>query len=216
MRRTLIAAAFLLWLATMVGLAPAAQKDWQVLFDGKSLDAWQNGSGGKPSPGWVVEDGALVRKKGAGYIWTKQRFGDFVLDLEFKTEGNSGIFFRTDNPRNCVQTGIEMQLLRPVKRPGKHSCGALYDLLAPSKEASKADQWNRLVLTAKGPKITIEINGQQIIDADLDRWTEPGKNPDGSRNKFRNALKSFKRDGHIGFQEHGAAVSFRNVKIKTT
>ena len=113
-----------------------------------------------------------------------------------------------------MQTGIEMQVLNPVKNPGKHSCGALYDLLAPTKEASKADQWNHLVLTAKGPKITIEINGERIIDADLDKWTEPNKNPDGSRNKFRTALKDFKRDGFIGFQDHGADVSFRNVKIK--
>ena len=215
MKRTLIAAASLISLATMVLPAPAAEKGWQVLFDGKGLDAWQNGSGATPSPNRVIEDGALVRKKGAGYIWTKGRFGDFVLDLEFKTEGNSGVFFRTDNPRNCVQTGIEVQVLPPVTNPGKHSCGSLYDLLAPSKEATKAGQWNHLVLTAKGGKITIEINGQKIIDADLDQWTEPGKNPDGSRNKFKNALKDFKRDGHIGFQDHGAAVSFRNVKIKT-
>jgi hypothetical protein len=39
-------------------------------------------------------------------------------------------------------------------------------------------------------------------------------NPDGSRNKFRTALKDFKREGYIGFQDHGAAVAYRNVKIK--
>ena len=43
-----------------------------------------------------------------------------------------------------------------------------------------------------------------------------GKNPDpdGSKNKFRTALKDFKREGHIGFQDHGANVWFRNVRIK--
>ena len=214
MRHALATAAFLLALFTLAGFASAAEDGFQVLFDGRNLDAWQNGSGGKPNPKWSIADGALVRQKGAGYIWTKERFGDFVLDLEFQTEGNSGVFFRTDNPRNCVQTGIEIQLLKPVNNPGKHSCGALYDLLAPTKEASKAGQWNHLVLTAKGPKITIEINGQKIIDADLDKWTEGNKNPDGTKNKFKTALKDFKRDGYIGFQDHGAAVSFRNVKIK--
>jgi hypothetical protein len=54
------------------------------------------------------------------------------------------------------------------------------------------------------------------IDMDLNRWTEPQKNPgrEGSKNKFRTALKDFKREGHIGFQDHGANVWFRNVRIR--
>jgi len=49
---------------------------------------------------------------------------------------------------------------------------------------------------------------------DLNRWTTPRKNSDDSPNKFRTASKEFKREGHIGFQEHGANVWFRNVRIK--
>jgi hypothetical protein len=56
------------------------------------LSKWQNDDGGKPSAGWVIEDGVLTRKLNAGMIWTKERFGDFILDIEFKTEGNSGVF----------------------------------------------------------------------------------------------------------------------------
>jgi hypothetical protein len=71
--------------------------------------------GDKPGEGWVIEDGALVRKSKAGDIWTKQRFGDFVLQLEFKTKGNSGVFIRTDDPKNNVQTGIEIQVDKPAR-----------------------------------------------------------------------------------------------------
>jgi hypothetical protein len=189
---------------------------WQVLFDGSNLDNWQNADGGKPSAGWVIEDDVPTRKPKAGMIWTKERFGDFVLDLEFKTEGNSGVFFRTDNPKDCVQTGIEMQVYKRVDKPGKHSCGAIYDALAPSKEMTKDGQWNHVTITANDNKIGIVLNGEQIIDMDLNRWTEPRKNPapDGSKNKFRTALKDFKREGHIGFQDHGANVWFRNIRIK--
>src|SRR5687767_7147953 len=103
----------------LTGAAAAEEKGWIALFDGKSVDRWTNPSGQKPGEGWVIEDGALVCKKG-GDIWTKQRYGDFVLELEFQTKGNSGVFIRTDNPKDNVQTGIEIQVDKP-RPPGKHS-----------------------------------------------------------------------------------------------
>ena len=149
-------------------------------------------------------------------IWTKERFGNFVLDLEFKTEGNSGVFFRTDDPKDCVQTGFEMQVYKTAKTPNKHSCGALYDAQAPSEEMAKDGQWNHVTITAIDSKIKIVLNGEQIINMDLNRWTEPGRNPDKekSKNKFRTALKDFKREGHVGLQDHGANVWYRKVRIK--
>jgi hypothetical protein len=190
------------------------EKGWVSLFNGKDFTGWDNGAGKEPGAGWVIEDGAMVRKSPAGYVWTKQRYGDFVLEAEFKTEGNSGVFFRTDKPQDCVQTGIEIQVLTPSAAPSKHSAGAIYDLVAPSKEASKKGEWNKLRITAKGNLIKVEMNGEPVAEMDLDRWTEAGKNPDGSVNKFRTALKDFKREGHIGLQEHGAVVAYRNLRIQ--
>ena len=210
--------AFLLVLTWILSLGPRdlqAADEWREVFNGKDLAGWQNAGGGEPGAGWGVEDGAMVRKNRAGDVWTKDRFADFVLELEFKTEGNSGIFVRTDNPRDCVQTGIEVAINRPAGKPGKHSTGALYDLIAPTKEMSKADEWNRVVITAVDNKITVEINGEQIVEADLDQWTQANQNPDGSRNKFRTALKEFKREGHIGLQDHGAVVSYRKIRVKS-
>ena len=182
---------------------------WEVLFDGSNLDKWQKSE-------WVVKDRALTRgpKRRSGMIWSKERFGDFVLDLEFKTEGNSGIFFRTDNTKNPVQTGIEIQVYKRVANPTTHSCGAVYDALAPSKEMTKDGQWNHITITARDNEIEIVLNGEQIIEMDLNEWKIAGKNRDGSKNKFRTALKDFKREGHIGFQDHGANVWYRNVRIK--
>ena len=186
---------------------------WITLFDGKDLSAWDNGAGGAPAAGWVIEDGAVVRTKPAGYLWSKQAFGDFVLELEFKTEGNSGVFFRTGNPRDCVQTGFEMQVDRPNTKPGKHSVGALYDALAPCKNAAVAG-WNKVAITCRGSQVVIELNGERIVEADLDQWNQAGKNPDGTPNKYRNALKDFPREGKIGLQEHGAVVAYRNIRVK--
>jgi hypothetical protein len=194
--------------------SPAAEGDgWRNLL-GKDLTGWQAPSGDRPAPGWVVEEGALVRKDRAGYVWTTERFGDFVLDLEFKTEGNSGIFIRTDNLRDPVQTGIEIQVDRPVKNPGKGSCGAVYNCLAPSKEMSRKGEWNHITITAQDNKLTVVMNGEKIVDMDLNQWTEANQNPDGTKNKFRTALKDFKREGHVGLQDHGAVIAYRNIKIQ--
>ena len=180
------------------------------LFNGKDLSGWQDRDG-KASK-WVVTDGALSGKKKSGDIWSKERFGDFILSLEYKTSGNSGVFFRTDNPKSPVQTGIEIQVNKPGG-PNKHSVGAIYDLVAPKKNKS-TDSWNKMEITAKGNMISVKLNGEVISEMDLDKWTTPGKNPDGSKNKFRAALKDFKREGHIGFQDHGASVAYRNITIQ--
>jgi len=194
-------------------LRDAGVAGWIPLFNGKDLTGWTC----KPGA-WAAEDGVLTRKGGSD-IWTEGRFGDFVLDLEFKiTKGtNSGVFFRTADIRDCVQTGIEMQVLDSYGKEtvGKHDCGAIYDCLAPSKNTARPPgEWNHVVLTCKGPKINIVLNGAQIIDMDLDQWTEPHENPDGSQNKYRTAYKNMPRVGYIGFQDHGKPVRYRNVRIK--
>jgi hypothetical protein len=211
MKRILILIALVSGLVAGVCKA-AGEKGWIALFNGKTLDGWAAPGEGKPGDGWVIDDGALVRKTKAGDIWTKQRYGDFVLELEFRAEGNSGVFIRTDNPKDNVQTGIEIQLDKP-RDPGKHSVGAIYDLQAPSKNTA-IEGWNKMVITARGSVLKVQLNGEQIAEMNPDRWTEPGMNPDGTKNKFKTALKDFKREGHIGFQDHGAEVAFRNVRIR--
>jgi hypothetical protein len=189
---------------------PAFAGEAKTLFDGKTTAGWTDNKGGAPK--WVVKDGTLSGKKKSGYIWTAERYGDFKLTLEFKTSGNSGVFFRCDNPKNPVQTGIEIQVNKPGD-PSKHSVGSIYDLVAPSKNAG-LEGWNKLEITAKGKDIKVVLNGEAICSMDLDQWTKPRKNPDGSKNKYKKALRDFKREGHIGFQDHGASVSYRNITIE--
>ncbi len=166
---------------------------------------------------WTVEEGVLARK-GGGDIWTKERYGDFILDLEFKVDprSNSGVFIRTADINDCVQTGIEVQVYDSFgAQPSKHGCGAIYDCLAPEKNTvKKAGEWNRLTITAIGSRIMVAMNNERIISMNLDDWTEAGKNPDGSPNKFKTAYKDMARTGAIGFQDHGNPVWYRNMKIR--
>jgi len=215
------------------GLASAQESGgWTCLFGGSQEDldkhwTWRAPRPGKPKPGrkpwtpgkWhVLEDGSLECLPRCGYIWSKEQYGDFILDFEVKVskKANSGLFFRAD-PKNCVQGGMEIQILdsHGKKTPSRHDMGALYDCAAPRENKAKpAGTWQRMVLTAKGNWIAVELNGMTVLNVDLDKWTEAKKNPNGSKNKFRTAYKDMPRTGHIGFQDHGQKIWLRNIKIK--
>ena len=199
-------------------LTPQERQDgWVLLFDGKSPGGWVNKD--KPLPAANIQDGAINPHKAGAYVtYYKEPFDNFVLSCDFKVSkgANSGIFIRTADMNDPVQRGFEIQIFDSAGRaPGKHSCGALYDAVAPSVEASKpAGEWNHIEITADRNMVKVVLNGRQVVEADLDRWTEPGKNPDGSKNKFKKALKDFARSGYIGFQDHNSPVWFKNVKLK--
>ena len=47
----------------------------------------------------------------------------------------------------------------------------------------------------------------------LAQWKEPGKNSDGTPNKFKKALKDMAAKGRIGLQYNGSPIEFRNLYI---
>jgi hypothetical protein len=223
-RISLIVAAFLtvrIVRAADNELTDAEKADgWVLLFDGKSLDGWQNANG-KPMNAAAVQEGAFNPHLAGSYVpyYAKRKFGDFVLSLDFKVSKgcNSGVFFRMADPKDPVQSGFEIQLLDSAGKAkvGKHDCGALYDALEPSENAAKpAGEWQHLEITARGNLIEVVLNGQKVVSADLDRWTEAGKNPDGTKNKYKTAYRSMARDGYVGVQDHNHDVWFKNIKLK--
>ena len=206
-----------------VSASPAGDRDgWTSLFDGKTPSAWL--IGGEPVPQANVQGGAInPHKVGGGrklyVMYTKEKFFDFVLSCDFKVgKGcNSGIFFRMADPGDPVQTGFEIQVFdsHGKEKPGKHDCGALYDALAPTKNAMKpAGEWNHIEITARGSNIRVVLNGERVVETDLDRWTEARRNPDGSANKYKKPLKDFPREGHIGLQDHNHDVWYRDIRVK--
>lgn len=168
--------------------------------------------------GWVFE-GDVLTAKGKGDIWTKDRFDDFILSLEFKCEAdtNSGIFFRCGDLQNWLHTSIEAQILQnndDCENP-RHHCGGIFDCLAPTKQMVKAPgEWNKYVIIAREHEIWLFLNNDLTAYMNLNLWTEPHKNPDGTPNKFNNAYKDMPREGHIGLQYHGAPIWFRNIRFQ--
>jgi len=210
-------------LAACSSAPPTADGGFVSLFNGKDLTGWQ----ADPDSAWVVEDGVIAlrgradgKEHNGDYLWTRETYADFVLELEFRIpeQANSGVFFRTSDLKDPVYTGLEMQVANSygkeaLSRGG--TAGAIYDCLAPRRNAvRKPGEWNHARITCRGSRVEVVLNSEQVIDMDLDRWTEPQKNPDGSKNKFPRAMKDFARVGYIGLQDHGRPVWYRNLRVK--
>ena len=192
---------------------------WQLLFNGTDYDGWICNNGKEiASP---IEDGTMVPFKSGGYIIIhEKKFGDFILkcDVKMPEHCNSGIFFRIEDPTNPVHTGFEGQVLTGTGT-GMHDFGAIYDLAPLVKNATKgAGVWNSVEVMCKGPNIAIKVNGEEVCKINCDDFDKPGLRPDGTKHKFKTkdgprAVKDFAREGHLGFQDHGSKVWYKNVKV---
>lgn len=213
-------------------LLPVLAADEVVLFDGSNLDAWELAEGA-----WEIEeDGSLVcrmkdfeaddgtvTKRGMGYIWTKADYGDFELSLSYKlSEGaNSGVFYRSEKS-DPVHRGFEVQLMDDAGYQKAHGPldarkrnGSFYEGQAPEADPAKpVGEWNTFTLKCEGTRMICAINGVQVFNVDVNDWPEAGKNPDGTPNKFKVAIKDKPRTGFIGLQNHGQVVWFKHIRVK--
>jgi hypothetical protein len=190
---------------------PSVPEGFTALFNGKDLAGWK--PTGKADV-WAVEDGAIVCKGGGGgYLLTEKEYGDFEFRCEYrwgKEGGNSGVALRTPEKGDPAYAGMEIQLIDDEGWPGKladyQHTGSIYDV-QPAKPAvnKKIGEWNTVKITCKGRKVTIEQNGKELVNANLDDYKEKAdKNHPG-----------LKRDkGYIGFQSYNIRVEFRNIVIK--
>jgi hypothetical protein len=146
-------------------------------WNGTTLDGWVPMHGGT----WTVESGAIVGRNGkdwstnpeksGSWLRSPETYDNFEWDLEYSIRGNGGLFFRSALEKNPAFTGYEMQLLADHGRAAsKHGTGSIYDLIAPTKnKARPAGEWNQVTIRAVGPKVEITLNGEKIIDAQLQR-----------------------------------------------
>ena len=154
------------------------------------------------------ETGVLKSSGGMGLMWyAAADYGDFVLDLEFMTEvesANSGVFVRVPRvPSNDSYIYHSWEVQIHDVSEGIHQTGAVYDAEAPSRLTSKGPgQWNRMRITFVSNHITIEVNGEKVVD-----WeAEP-----------RGKIEDFAARGYIGLQnhDHDTSTMFRNIFIKS-
>lgn len=197
---------------------------WKLLFDGKDASqSWRGFKKEKLPDGWVVEEGALVRKAGGGDIVTKEEYDsfEFAIDWKISEAGNSGIIFKVQEakPVNAPwMTGPEAQILDNAKGHDPQRAGWLYQLYPASIDTTKpAGEWNHFVLkcekTEKGTyRCEHTMNGTKYVEYEIgsDDWKERV-----AKSKFK-GYEDFGKatTGRICLQDHGNLVSFRNIKIR--
>lgn len=193
---------------------------WISLFDGKTMAGWR-GYRQKTAPaGWQVENGAITRVGQGGDIITDGEFGDFELELEWKVDsvGNSGIFYRaTEVTERIFENATEMQVLDNVRHPDNKTpltlAGSNYGLYpAPAEAAKPAGEWNAVRIVAKGAHVEHWLNGKQLFSYEM--WSDDWKGR-VAKSKFAQwPTYGLSRKGHIGLQDHGDRVQFRNIRIR--
>jgi hypothetical protein len=212
------------------------QAGWRLLFDGNSADAFRNFRKDSLGPGWQVRDGALVRAAtGAGDIITRDQFGAFELELEYRISpaGNSGIMFHVTEAEDTPwKTGPEVQVLDNPKGKDPQKTGWLYQLYAPETPAEvrraeaaagrtppehldatrPAGEWNRITLRVAPKGSEVAVNGvvyERFIKGSED-WNERvAKSKFAAFPKFGRAER-----GHICLQDHGDEVAYRSIKVR--
>lgn len=191
---------------------PATGDGFVPLFDGKTLQGWNN----PYAWGTAKVAGGEIHLTGDRkfFLVTEKTYGDFVFEGEvLLPEGtaNSGFMFRATVKPNSV-TGYQAEV---DGDPARGWSGGLYDegrrmwFTSPKKgdaaseaafkeragNAFKRHDWNTYRITCQGDRIRIEVNGVITTDIRDDK--------DAS--------------GYIGIQHHGEkgqTYKFRNLRIK--
>lgn len=218
--RKLLAICGALFLGSLVQQVQAqssgTKKGWKDLFDGKTLQGWKVVGGEAP---YTVEDGAIVGTMTKGtpnsFLITEQEYGDFILELEIKLEGdqtNSGVQTRShfDPSANGGKGRLQGRQIE-VDPTDRAWTGGVYDearrgwlypldLNEKAKSAYKPNVYNHLRIEAIGDELRSWINGvptAYVID-------------------------TIDASGVIGLQVHsipdaldGKKVYFKNIRIQT-
>jgi hypothetical protein len=181
--------------ASLVWAVPAlsagqAGGAWTTLFDGRSLDRFTPIG----TANWKVADGAVEASMGTGFLVTKDSYGDFELRAEFwvTPDANSGVFIRCGNPQMIDAMNAYEVNIFDMRPDQAYRTGAIVNVARPMSVVMTGGKWNTIAITAKGPRMTVAINGVPMVDVQ----------------------DSAHARGPIALQYGAGTVKFRNVDVR--
>jgi hypothetical protein len=203
--------------------APAFAADTKQLFNGKNLDGWariprHEGLPANQKPGFTVQDGLMISLPDApedDFWYTREKIGNATLRLVYKTSArnaNSGVFIRIPvEPKSeddAIDKGIEVQI--DDSGDDFHCTGVFYSMIkAKARPYKPVGEWNTMEITMKGPRTTVTLNGQQVMDYD-------GVSPVPPKQGQYEPVRGPRPDtGYIAIQHHGgnATVWFKEISV---
>ncbi len=208
--------------------AKEKKQGWQLLFDGETLSGWKGFNSDEVFSCWSVSNGELLclgegGSETAGDIITVAEYDNFELSLEWNISaaGNSGIFYHVLEGAQyhaAYETGPEYQLIDDAGWPGGledwQQTAADYGMYpaAANKKLLPAGEWNHSRIVYNKGHVEYWLNGIKTVEFQA-------YSPEWEQKKAESKWKDFpgyaiSKSGHIGLQNHGSGVKFRNIKVR--
>lgn len=196
-----------------VAPAVAGEAGFTPLFNGTDLAGWM-GSGGSFE---VVEGEIRSRRGRASNLQTTKSYGDVVVRLEFKLApgADTGLGLRMPPGGEAAYDGIEIQLVddsdpKWAKLAPHQRSGSILGVAAAKPGALEPPgEWNSAEVTARGTRITVVLNGTEVLDADVAEFRDGTPTPDG---RAHPGLANPR--GPIALLGTGGEASFRRLEIR--
>jgi len=180
-------------LAAIALAAPAgAGTKFESLFDGTSLAGWT--TAGKAT--WAVADGTIFADTGPGiFLVSNRSYRDFELRVEFwvSDDANSGVFIRCASHTGISATACYEVNIYDTRPDPTYGTGAIVDVAPVSPMPKAGGRWNTMVITARGDRFSVTLNGRRTVEA---------------------ARDATHREGPIALQRAAGTVRFRKVEIR--
>jgi hypothetical protein len=191
----------------------AAADEWRAIFDGRSLDGWQQVGAGE----FRLAGSELVSEGGMGaLIYSRQKLSNCQVRVVFKIEKTNdmaGVFVRVPELPRDGWEAVNRGYLVAISNQGDpwHRTGCLSSFTrAQTLAMANLGDWNTMIVTLFGPRTRVHVNVVLVTDftegqpvPEKQRWYE------GDRGKRPNF-------GYVGLQNYGdsARVHFKEVSVR--